>query len=44
MLGFGEDANGEIYVLANKTGVPFEETGVVMKLVRDCTGDADCRD
>ena len=44
VLGFGEDANGEIYVLANKTGVPFEETGVVMKLVRDCTGDADCRD
>jgi len=31
-------------VLANKTGVPFEETGVVMKLVRDCTGAADCRD
>ena len=26
MLRFGEDANGEIYVLANKTGVPFEET------------------
>ena len=41
MLGFGEDANGEIYVLANKTGVPFEETGVVMKLVRACTGNTD---
>ena len=43
VLGFGEDADGEIYVLANKTGVPFEENGVVMRLVRDCTGDADCR-
>jgi len=44
VLGFGEDANGEIYVLANKPGVPFEETGVVMKLVRACTGNTDCRD
>ena len=44
VLGFGEDANGELYVLANKTGGPVEETGVVMKLMRDCTGDADCRD
>ena len=43
-LGFGEDMQGELYVLANKTGGPDEETGVVMKLVRECTGDADCRD
>jgi hypothetical protein len=44
VLGFGEDEKGELYVLANKTGGPAGETGVVMKLVRDCTGDADCRD
>jgi glucose/arabinose dehydrogenase len=44
VLGFGEDMNGELYVLANKSGGPGEETGVVMKLVRECTGDADCRD
>lgn len=44
VLGFGEDENGELYVLANKTGGPDRETGVVMKLVRNCTGTADCRD
>lgn len=44
VLGFGEDADGELYVLANKTGGPDEETGVVMRLVPECTGDADCRD
>lgn len=44
VLGFGEDANGEIYVLANKTGGPGEETGVVLRLVRECTGAAECRD
>lgn len=43
VLGFGEDANGELYVLANKSGGPGGETGVVMKLVRECAGDADCR-
>lgn len=32
LLGFGQDANGEIYVLANDTGVPFEDTGVVLKI------------
>jgi hypothetical protein len=42
-LSFGEDMRGEIYVLANKTGGPDEETGVVMKLVRECTGEAACR-
>jgi hypothetical protein len=36
MLGFGEDARGNIWALANETGIPFEETGLVMKLVREC--------
>jgi hypothetical protein len=55
MLGFGEDARGNIWALANETGIPFEETGLVMKLVRRCAdkdlvnGDSDrqtppCRD
>ena len=45
VLGFGEDMNGELYVLANKSGGPDEEEGVVMKLVRECADDADdCRD
>jgi glucose/arabinose dehydrogenase len=29
LLGMGRDANGEVYFLANGTGIPFEETGVV---------------
>jgi glucose/arabinose dehydrogenase len=29
LLGFGQDANGELYVLANGTGTPFGETGEV---------------
>jgi len=33
LLGFGQDADGEVYVMANSTGTPFEETGVVMQLV-----------
>ncbi|GAB3527115.1 PQQ-dependent sugar dehydrogenase [Arthrobacter monumenti] len=44
VLGIGEDMNGELYVLANKSGGPDEERGVVMKLVRECADDADCRD
>ncbi|MCG8408319.1 MAG: PQQ-dependent sugar dehydrogenase [Phycisphaerales bacterium] len=32
LLGFAQDANGEIYVLANTTGTPFGETGVVLKI------------
>lgn len=44
VLGFGEDSHGELYVLANKTGGPSEETGVVMKVVRQCAEDVDCRD
>jgi len=30
LLGFGQDANGEIYVLANGTGIPFGDTGEVL--------------
>jgi glucose/arabinose dehydrogenase len=44
VLGMGEDANGELYVLANKSGGPDEERGVIMRIVRECRGDADCRD
>ena len=44
VLGFGEDRKGELYVLANKTGGPDEETCVVMKIVRDCADGRDCRD
>jgi glucose/arabinose dehydrogenase/plastocyanin len=32
LLGFGQDVNGEIYVLGNTTGVPFGDTGVVLKM------------
>ena len=39
MLGFGEDARGNLYGLANETGIPFEETGLVMKLVRRCADE-----
>ena len=44
VLGFGEDARGELYVLANPTGGPDRERGVVMKLVRECSDRGDCRD
>ncbi|HEA70161.1 MAG TPA: hypothetical protein ENI07_25610 [Desulfobacterales bacterium] len=33
LFGFGQDASGEVYVLGNKTGVPFNETGIVFKIV-----------
>ncbi len=40
ILGFGQDASGELYVMANETGVPFgagpeldQPTGVVLKIV-----------
>jgi glucose/arabinose dehydrogenase len=32
VLGFGEDAGGELYVLANATGIPFGTTGVVLRI------------
>jgi glucose/arabinose dehydrogenase len=41
LLGFGQDANGELYVLANETGVPFGAgpdldvpTGVVLRIAQ----------
>jgi len=33
LLGFGQDARGELYVLANDTGTLLGNTGVVLKLV-----------
>ncbi len=32
VLGFGEDGNGNLCLLGNETGVPFQETGVVLRL------------
>ena len=42
--GFGQDANGELYVLGNTTGTPFGDTGVVMRIApreRDNNLEAD---
>jgi len=36
LLGFGQDAVGEIYVLGNMTGTPFGDTGVVLKIAPGC--------
>lgn len=33
LLGLGEDATGELYVLANTTGTPAGGTGTILKLV-----------
>ena len=33
LLGFAQDAFGELYVLGNATGTPFEESGVVLKMI-----------
>jgi hypothetical protein len=42
VLGFGRDARGEIYLLANSTGVPSGTTGVVLKLTAvNSSGDDD---
>ena len=38
VLGMGQDSNGELYLLANSTGVPFDSTGVVLRIVPK-TGD-----
>ena len=35
LLGFGQDTQGELYVMANSTGTPFGDTGVVMRIVPD---------
>jgi len=32
LLGFGQDAAGELYVMANLTGTPFGESGVVIRI------------
>ncbi len=32
VLGFGQDASGEVYVLGNTTGTPFDTTGVMQRL------------
>ncbi len=34
VLGFGQDADGELYVLANDVGVPFGSTGVVLRIAK----------
>ena len=34
LLGFGQDASGEVYVLANDVGTPFGDTGVVLRVTR----------
>lgn len=34
VLGFGQDAHGEIYVTGNVNGVPFGTGGIVLRLVR----------
>ena len=44
LLGFGQDADGEVYVLANTTGTPFDTTGVVLRIqlrAGDLDGDGD---
>lgn len=33
VMGFAQDAHGELYLLGNQTGVPFGTTGVVLKIV-----------
>ncbi len=40
LSGFGQDGDGELYVLANTTGTPFGDTGVVLK-IRTKPGDVD---
>ncbi len=32
VLGFGEDGRGEVYMLANETGTPFDTTGQVLRV------------
>lgn len=34
ILGFGQDNNGEIYILANRTGTPFGDTGVILRIIQ----------
>ncbi len=53
VFGFGEDAKGNLYVLGNEKGIPFQEFGYVGKLVKRCAPQSfrngrpsapDCRD
>jgi hypothetical protein len=53
VFGFGEDAQGNLYVMGNETGIPFKETGIMGKIVRRCAQQSfrngfpaspDCRD
>jgi len=51
VLGFGQDAAGELYVLANSTGVPFGTgdmfeipTGVVMRIARAAGSSSDSQE
>lgn len=41
LLGFGQDEEGQVYVLANSTGTPFGVTGVVLRIGPSC-GDTNC--
>lgn len=38
VLGFGEDENGRLYVMANDSGVPFDQTGVVLRVPEPAEG------
>jgi glucose/arabinose dehydrogenase len=40
VLGFGQDGDGELYVLGNTTGTPFGTTGAVYKLVSNASFDS----
>ena len=40
ILGFGQDGDGELYVLGNTTGTPFGTTGTVYKLIPNASFDA----
>jgi glucose/arabinose dehydrogenase/plastocyanin len=43
LLGFGQDSAGEMYLLVNQTGIPAQQTGMVLRLVQKrCAGDTDC--
>ncbi len=39
VLGFAQDAHGEIYLLGNETGIPFGATGAVLKIVANSEFD-----
>jgi glucose/arabinose dehydrogenase/plastocyanin len=41
LLGFGQDANGEIYALVNDTQTPFGTTGAILRIASPA-GDMNC--